>query len=493
MKLIQLQSELELNKKTYQVKDLVQAFTKVSAQDVVGFFSTLKLNVPRTVRMQVLRELLQEKVANTQKERDTLADELNYRLRWFNEFSDTQYVNLLEYYQDSTLNSAFLESLWVSILTYLLEKGVSESHVLELFGLSNKKQNNDTLDIALYNQTISVIFYDEEGHLDGLTPNKIRPVLFKSSTLVELREIGRKFGVDVPRRLKKTELLNAIFDELKERNQFDQAAADELSKKSVIMIQRFATDHQIKVSVELKKEEIIEYILEHAHQTKAFYFKPETNAYDYEVEVESEVSQPEPKVELENTQHNPLEESKTTEVVVEKPTKPSKKEKKQVVDFENVIAQEIDEVLTTTQDVVSDEVIDEESDIQTLESLIKPAQIFINAGQYQGKVVDFEDDYHELDGAKEFLTEKQRKQKVPGEIRFLFSLIKVIVLLALRVVELVLIVSVVALVAVFVYASVIHFSEPEALATINELINSYEVFGKGILQHISDFYRSFGL
>jgi len=488
MKLIQLQSELELNKKTYQVEDLVQAFTKVSAQDVVGFFSTLQLNVPRTVRMQVLRELLQENVANTQKERDTLADELNYRLRWFNEFSDTQYVNLLEYYQDSTLNSAYLTSLWVSILTYLLEKGVSESHILELFALSNKKQQNDKLDIALYNQDISVIFYDEEGHLDGLTPNKIRPVLFKSSTLVELREIGRKFGVDVPRRLKKTELLNTIFDELKERNQFNQAAADELSKKSVIMIQRFATDHQIKVSVELKKEEIIEYILEHAHQTKAFYFKPETNAYDYEVEVESEVVQPTREVKIEATQNNPVVETKSSDVVVENTTKTSKKEKKQVVQQESN-----DEVVTPLQDVVSDEGLDEEKDIQTLESLIKPAQIFINAGQYQGKVVDFEEDYHELDGAKEFLTEKQRKQKVPGEIRFLFSLIKVIVLLALRVVELVLIVSVVALVAVFVYASVIHFSEPEALSTINELINSYEVFGKGILQHISDFYRSFGL
>lgn len=48
---------------------------------------------------------------------------------------------------------------------------------------------------------------------------------------------------------------------------------------TVIPLQRFAKNNDIKVSIELTKEEIIEYILKNAHQTKATYFKPQTDAY----------------------------------------------------------------------------------------------------------------------------------------------------------------------------------------------------------------------
>ena len=36
------------------------------------------------------------------------------------------------------------------------------------------------------------MFYDEPNKIDGLSPEIFRPVLYKSSTLVEIREIGKK-------------------------------------------------------------------------------------------------------------------------------------------------------------------------------------------------------------------------------------------------------------------------------------------------------------
>jgi hypothetical protein len=53
---------------------------------------------------------------------------------------------------------------------------------------------------------------------------------------------------------------------------------------SVIVLQRYAIDHDIKASTELKKEEIIEYILQNAKETKEAYFVPHSpEVYEKEV------------------------------------------------------------------------------------------------------------------------------------------------------------------------------------------------------------------
>ncbi len=496
MKNIQMDSEITLLNSGYKISDIVLKYCQLTGQQVVDYFASLKLNVPVSLRIHVIKGLLAERVKITRKERQTLADELNYRLKWFFEFGDTQCVNLLSYYEDSSLDETYLKTFWFELLSYLLERGVSEEHLLDLYSLS--AQNNQFIkDVKSFNDAINPIFYDEPNHLDGLSPDKVRPVLFKSSTLVELREIGKKFGVEVPRRLKKVELLESIFDELKSRNAFNQKEADDLSKKSVIMIQRFATDHQIKVSIELKKEEIVEYILEHAHQTKEHYFRPETNAYDFEVdenddelEIQKEVEQViESTVDRTFINNEKIQENTTIDKnLIEEKLKLNK------VDHDDVSQVETDEQVNPSENDDSVvELSEEESEVKTLDQLIKPAQVFINAGQYQGKPKSFEDDYLDLDGSPELLTEKQRKRKIPAEFRFLFGLIKVILLVVLRVVELVVIVGLIALFIIFVYASVVHFANPEALRPLNDLLNGFDLLGKSILEHISDFYRSFGL
>jgi len=60
------------------------------------------------------------------------------------------------------------------------------------------------------------------------------------------------------------------------------------------MMQRYAIDHDIKASTELKKEEIIEYILANAKETKESYFIPESiDVYEKEVhEVVADINPP---------------------------------------------------------------------------------------------------------------------------------------------------------------------------------------------------------
>jgi hypothetical protein len=503
MKLLTMNSDIQLSNKSYLVSEIVNSLTKLEAMDLVSYMTSLKLNIPRTLRINVSKALLTSYVETTKEDRETLADEFNYRLRWFSEFSDQQYLNLLDYYNNKDLNQSFKEELMLNILSYCVDSGVSEDHILELYQLGLTKKTQSLENIKGYNQGLDSIFFDEPNQLDGVSLDRVRYIFFKGSTLVELREIGLKYGVDVPKRLKKAELLEAVYDALKERHEYDQTVADALSKKTVIAIQRFAQDNAIKVSSELKKEHVIEYILEHANQTRETYIKPETNPYQFAKEDDIV---------------NDKVKTKTIETVVENPveTKEEKsKEKDEVVEEVGAVETKkedlqeavIEEVKSAPESVSSDKVdssdnLDEtkvleqtdlEDAIQTEGLDIKTMpKTFINALQYQGSIKDYKKEYVGIDAYQEEDV-KETKTKAPIELRFIFGIVKVIALIILQTLALILSIVFVLAVIVIVYASVMHFAEPEALIPLNEWINSFEFLGKGLLDHISGVFERIGL
>jgi hypothetical protein len=544
MKLLKLNSDINLSKNSYLVSDIVKSLTHLDAIDFVSFMTSLKLNIPRTLRIEVSKALLTSYVEETKEDRETLADEFSYRLRWFSEFSDQQYVNLLGYYNNKKLNQAYVEDLMLHVLSYLVDSGVSEAHILELHEKGLSKNLRSYEDIKSYNQGLESIFFYEPNFIDGLSLERVRYIFFKGSTLTELREIGLKYGVDVPKRLKKAELLESVYDELKSRNEYNKQIADELSKKTVIAIQRFAQDNKIKVSSELKKEHVIEYILEHANQTRETYFKPETNPYSFVFEDEDNVSKsvqtkkkdtlvvvetpvevkeetpvetivvinevkPEPEVVIEEVKPEPevvIEEVKPEPEVVIEEVKPEpeviveevKPEPEVIVEEvkpePEVIVEEIVNPNETKDEVLDEKHTEDDEVIYTkgLETTTSMQKTFINALQYQGTAKDFKQEYSSIDSHKEE-TVILTKAKAPFELRFLFGIVKFIALIILQTLALILSIVFVLTVMVIVYGSVMHFAEPEALIPINEWINSFEFLGKGLLDHISGVFERIGL
>lgn len=280
---LNLKSIINVNDEQYLVEDLVNHLSKLPAEEVVSFFKNLQISVPRILRIRVLKNVLRDEVIFTRQRLATLADETNYRLSWFRKFAEYQLENYLEEFKKDELKVDFLQQLWTTLLNYLVERQVSFSDVLNLV---EKSKGYEVLpfDMLHYNKVLNEIFYDDTNKIDGLTPSQFRPVLYKSSTIPQIREIGLKYNVNVPKRLKKQELLDIVFDVLKEREQYSEELELVLKKKNIIQIQRFCIDNEIKVSTELKKEEIIEYILRNAAETRQDYFLPTNHsAYEYEV------------------------------------------------------------------------------------------------------------------------------------------------------------------------------------------------------------------
>ncbi|WP_025724626.1 Rho termination factor N-terminal domain-containing protein [Acholeplasma granularum] len=262
----------------YQVSDLIQRLSFISETYVLEFLQSIGLSVPRKLRMNALKDVLKEPVAKTIQERKTLADEMGYRLTWFNKFTDSQLVNLLEWYNSPSLNNHYIQSFWRLLLNYMVTAGVSDTDLNRLFSESEVAyKNNKRPTSNNFNLALDKVLYDEDGEIDGVTQDQFRPVVYKATTLTELRKIGEKYNAPIPKRLKKKEMLDYILEKLTERGELNKQLEEKLKSNNIILLERFAKDHDIKVSTELKKEEIIEYILANAKETKSTYFVPESS------------------------------------------------------------------------------------------------------------------------------------------------------------------------------------------------------------------------
>ena len=302
MSRLNLDSNIVVSGKTYLVSELVEQLAYLPSEEFSNFLKGIGLTIPKKLKIAVLKKVLADPVAKTIEERANLADELGYRLSWFLRYSEYQLENLLKFYNSTSLNRFYLQTLWHELLNYMMVKKVDDKDLFELVQLAQKFNSISDEDILVYNLVLKDSFYDEPNEIDGLSQNDFRPVLYKSSTLVELRELGKKYDVNVPRRLKKDQLADIIISELKGREEVSEEREAEIRKMSIVIMQRFAKDNNIKASIELKKEEIIEYILANATQTKEMYFLPsDSTIYEQEPEPMAPVveEKPEPVVVVE--------------------------------------------------------------------------------------------------------------------------------------------------------------------------------------------------
>lgn len=538
------ESNITVGNKEIKIEDILKTSIYLPSAQVNAFFSEINLTIPRELRMFVLREVLREKVIETRKSRLTLADELNYRLSWFTEFTETQLENLLIFFDDPKLDKLFLEEFWTDLLSYMVEKQVHSRDIKKVVDQSInhvKAVGLELPNMKTFNRDIKHLFYDSFGRIDGLPPQKFRPVLFKSSTLSEIRDLGTKYDVDVPRRLKKTELADIIIKELTDRGQYTPELEVRIRGMSVLVMQRFAIDHDIKASTELKKEEIIEYILANSNETKESYFIPTSpEVYEKEVheveKVEATSAKPvvvpviqEVKEEVKEESAEPVQEpaqeptpEEPVSEVVEQPVQPQP----QPIAGVQYVSQNIDlselvkEIRLLRQAVEqSNEARQQRPEVAGPEEnysiRLKPSDagepLVLNSAEFYGKPKNLKE-IIKIDEAAErekFIEERKAassigtnvedkdEKEIPGEIRFfgkifkglgkiLFKLLKVLLKVAL-------IVLVIGIIGVTLFAALTFFVNLPFLQGLENTINGYPILGKGIIQHIHDLLTSFGL
>lgn len=245
-----------LYSKKVKITKLVSEFVVIPSFEIVKYLKNKEIYLPNYIHKALIRKNIAPAIANAESS-DKFSDEMKYRLRWFDQFTIFQLERLATGYQLSIDVDEYKKDFWDIIVRNRTELGINNLEFVKLQNLTLKysKEKQEKFDEMM--KQFNEIYFEPDGYFDGTLIDEATEVLEKATTLAEIRDLGKKYDVDIPRRINKKQLVDIVALKL----DYDDRQREELEKKSILEIERFAKKEKVNVSIELRKSDMIEYIL----------------------------------------------------------------------------------------------------------------------------------------------------------------------------------------------------------------------------------------
>ncbi len=260
------------------------AFSKrlvvIPTEDIKKLFEKFKIRLPLFIHAFLLRETIKSKVFE-EKHYETYTDEMKYRLRGYNRYSVYPLEKMIEKYNLDFEVARYKELLFDIVFINMDQLSLKNSFINELEQL----QHNYTVDLEVmsYHHFYSLfkdVYHEMPGYLDGVPLNHWDEEMLNSYTLGDLKELGQKNAVDIPRRINKAKLIEILTAKFN----LTGNEASLLVKMSVLDLEIYAKEKGFRISIDLKKQDMIEYI----QYARNMYHKPvEKDEFNYNIPIES--------------------------------------------------------------------------------------------------------------------------------------------------------------------------------------------------------------
>ncbi len=263
MELKLAEDKIILQGKELSFSETADKLSNLSARQMVEYFTGINIKLPKIFNTAALRAFVlnrKVKIAKTL----NLSDEMIYRLRFYPDFTEYQ---LQLFYKMTCGNEDYViykNNLFKLILMNTALLGISDEQIQSLIDLEAEPYE----DFNTLEETIMPIFYDFNKEFDGVRKEVITNIVRRSATAQDIRDLGKKYGINIPKRLKRNEMQSIIEEGLKKQHKLTVEMKEKLDKLPIINLQRVAKQNGIKVSIDLKKEDLIAYLLNEVEKAK---------------------------------------------------------------------------------------------------------------------------------------------------------------------------------------------------------------------------------
>ena len=354
------------------------AFSKrlvvIPTEDIKKLLLKHKINLPLYVHTFLLKETIRQNVFEPRLY-ETYSDELKFRLRGYDQYSVFPLEKLIEKYNLDFEVSRYKELLFDFIFVNRDNLRFKNSFINDLEQL----QHNYTVDLEVMKYSdfytlLEEVFYTAEGYLDGVILEDWTEDFLASYTLGDLKALGKKYDVTVPRRINKSKLIAILSAKFKLTE--DESLL--LTKKSVLDLEIYAKEKGFQISIDLKKKDMIEYM---KFSLDMYHKKSHVDQFSYDIPLAtkeetaiSDIEEPvvieeEPVVDTEPVIIPvPVEEDVEVQPVVEEQPEPQ-------IEEEPVVEEEPEEELEEEDIEVPEELDEEEVEEEPIEAVIESKPI----------------------------------------------------------------------------------------------------------------------
>ena len=245
-----------LYSKKVKITKLVESFTVIPSREIVKYLKNKEIYLPYYLHKALIRKNIAPAIA-TAESANKFSDEMRHRLKWFDKFTIFQLERLASGYQLSINVTEYKKDFWDIIVRNRTDLGINNLEFVKLKNLTMKYAKEPQESFEAIRDNFEEVYFEPLGYFDGTEIEEAKEVLTTATTLTEVRDLGKIYNVDIPRRINKKQLIDIVAIKLN----FDQEKIDEISKKSILEIERYAKRRKVNVSIELKKSDMIEYIL----------------------------------------------------------------------------------------------------------------------------------------------------------------------------------------------------------------------------------------
>ena len=245
-----------LYSKKVKITKLVQDFTVIPAHEIVKYLLNKEIYLPNYMHKALIRKNIAPAIAEGESS-NKFSDEMRFRLKWFDKFTIYQLERLASGYQLPINVTEYKKDFWDIIIRNRTELGINNLEFVKLQNLTLKYAREAQESYVSMVEEFEKVYFEPDGYFDGCLIDEAQEVLSNATTLSEIRDLGKKYNVEIPRRINKKQLIDIVALKLN----FDEEKRQEISKKSILEIERYAKRRKVNVSIELKKNDMIDYIL----------------------------------------------------------------------------------------------------------------------------------------------------------------------------------------------------------------------------------------
>ena len=255
-KKIRKEEFIYLYNKKVRIDKLIDSFVVIPAKEIVKYLKNKEIYLPSYVHKALIRKNIAPIIANADND-DKFSDEMKHRLKWFDEFTIFQLERLAESYRIDINVSEYKRDFWDVLIRNRTELGINNLEFIKLQNLTMKYQRAQQESYEELNKHMRDVFFEPEGYFEGVDIEEAKDVLVNSMTLTDVRELGKRYDIEIPRRINKKQLIEILAIKLN----LNEKETDDLVKMSILELERLAKEKKVNVSIELKKIDMIEFIL----------------------------------------------------------------------------------------------------------------------------------------------------------------------------------------------------------------------------------------
>ncbi|MBP5343308.1 hypothetical protein J6Y73_05225 [bacterium] len=262
-----------------ELKIAAQKYDNIKSEDLVKLFREYHIYFPdfvnRFLLVNACKKYFFDPIYLAQ-----YTDEFSYKLRSYQFFS----IHLIRStIKDNNIivNPQDYKNLFIR---FFLKNQKKFNSNINLDSLLEKSSNSDEENTETFEECLTnfdSIFYTPKGYLDGLSLSIIKEAIIETYNVVYLRDLGLKYGVDIPKRINKQQLQNLI----SARFMLSDEERQEISNKAIIDLIQYSKKKGFKVSSELKKSDMAEYLI---YQLNKYNEEIEKDLYNYDIILDEE-------------------------------------------------------------------------------------------------------------------------------------------------------------------------------------------------------------